>query len=308
MKERVVLFSDAIIAIILTIMVIDLPINFSSGGELDYILLLRSVAIYFISFCFVADLWFQTAQTFNRVEEVRNKDLVLYLISLFFLSLVPKVTGLIIEDTTRETLFIYGLLTLIVVILTQFLMISLTKEAIQEQKIGVFFIQVLKKRSVMTIALRIGLLILSFFAVNVTLIIYLFLPIVNFLQNMIDHEEEAFVNQMDTEQKDFYLSDKKKFWGNPARKYSRILQTSLGDARRNRENISPEWWNQFNEQWQERLNEEILLTNKQLSQATTKKEISGLSHRLNRLEHEAEKMAKKVYLAKTYQTKRPEHK
>ncbi|MHC5226975.1 TMEM175 family protein [Enterococcus sp. LJL99] len=307
MKERVVLFSDAIIAIILTIMVIDLPIEFSSG-ELDYVLLLRSVAIYFISFCFVADLWFQTAQAFNKVEVVRNKDLVIYLISLFFLSLVPKATGLIIEDTTKETLFIYGLLTLIVVILTQLLLISLTKEAMQEHKIDAFFIEVLKKRSIMTIGLRLVLLLLSFFAVTVTLGIYMFLPIFSFLQNVIDREEEAFVNQMDTEQKDFYLSDKKNFWGNSARKYSRILQTSLGDARRNRENLSPEWWNQFNEQWQKQLDEEITTTKRQLVQAETKKESNSLAHRLNRLEHEAEKMAKKVYLAKAHQSKQPEKK
>ena len=307
MKERVVLFSDAIIAIILTIMVIDLPIEFSSG-ELNYVLLLRSVAIYFISFCFVADLWFQTAQAFNKVDVVRNKDLVLYLISLFFLSLVPKATGLIIEDTTKETLFIYGLLTLIVVILTQLLTLSLTKEAILEHKVDGFFIQVLKKRSMITIALRTVLLLLSFFAVTITLIIYLFLPIVSFLQNVIDREEEAFVNQMDTDQKDFYLRDKKNFWGNSARKYSRILQTSLGDARRNRENLSPEWWNQFNEQWEKRLNEEINTTKRQLAQATTKKEINNLTHHLNRLEHEAEKMAKKVYLAKAHQSRRSENK
>lgn len=307
MKERVVLFSDAIIAIILTIMVIDLPIEFSSG-ELNYVLLLRSVAIYFISFCFVADLWFQTAQAFNKVEVVRNKDLVLYLISLFFLSLVPKATGLIIEDTTKETLFIYGLLTLIVVILTQLLTLSLTKEAIQEHKVDAFFIQVLKKRSIITIVLRTVLLLLSFFAVTITLIIYLFLPIVSFLQNVIDREEEAFVNQMDTDQKDFYLRDKKNFWGNSARKYSRILQTSLGDARRNRENLSPEWWNQFNEQWEKRLNEEINATKRQLAQATTKKEINNLTHHLNRLEHEAEKMAKKVYLAKAHQSRKSENK
>lgn len=307
MKERVVLFSDAIIAIILTIMVIDLPIEFSSG-ELDYVLLLRSVAIYFISFCFVADLWFQTAQTFNKVEVVRNKDLVLYLISLFFLSLVPKATGLIIEDTTKETLFLYGLLTLIVVILTQLLIISLTKEAIQEHKIDDFFIQVLKKRSMLTIILRILLLFLSSFAVTFALIIYMLLPIFNFLQNVIDREEEAFVNQMDTEQKDFYLNDKRNFWGNPARKYSRILQTSLGDARRNRENLSPEWWNQFNEQWQKQLNEEIDTTKRQLAQTSNKKESNSLTHRLHRLEYEAEKMAKKVYIAKAHQSKQSENK
>lgn len=129
MKERVVLFSDAVIAIILTIMVLELPIDLTSGS-IDFLLLFRGVGIYFISFCFVANLWFETAQSFNKVENVRNKDLVVYLLSLFFLSLVPKSTGLLIEDTAQDVMLLYGVLTLIVLVLTQYLITSLTKQAL----------------------------------------------------------------------------------------------------------------------------------------------------------------------------------
>lgn len=47
MKERVVLFSDAVIAIILTIMVVDFPIKITNG-TVDLGSLLTTIAIYFI--------------------------------------------------------------------------------------------------------------------------------------------------------------------------------------------------------------------------------------------------------------------
>ncbi|MEN2667713.1 TMEM175 family protein [Listeria aquatica] len=84
MKERITLFSDAIFAIILTIMVIELPINLTSSGEIIIIDLISAIGIYFISFCFVAGIWFQTANAFNQVQKVRNLDLVVYLLLLFF--------------------------------------------------------------------------------------------------------------------------------------------------------------------------------------------------------------------------------
>ncbi|MGG5319114.1 TMEM175 family protein [Enterococcus sp. AZ072] len=73
MKERVVLFSDAIIAIILTIMVLELPIKYAANGALNYASLFRAIGIYFISFCFVASVWFQMAYAFNAIEKVKNK-------------------------------------------------------------------------------------------------------------------------------------------------------------------------------------------------------------------------------------------
>ena len=123
MKERVVVFGDAIIAI-----------QTAANGAVDLYSLFGAVGIYFISFCFVANLWFQTGYAFNKINQVKNKDLVIYLLLLFFLSLVPSATRLLIEDTTKQTLLIYGVLTLNVTLVMRRLIVALTGQAIKDQE------------------------------------------------------------------------------------------------------------------------------------------------------------------------------
>ena len=81
-KERVILFSDAVYAIVLTLMVIDILIAIT-GGDIDWRALAGTIGIYLVSFCFVVNLWFQTAQAFERVTAIPNGPLMVYPLSLF---------------------------------------------------------------------------------------------------------------------------------------------------------------------------------------------------------------------------------
>lgn len=163
MKERVVVFGDAIIAIILTIIVLELPIQTAANGVVDLYSLFRAVGIYFISFCFVANLWFQTGYAFNKIDQVKNKELVIYLLLLFFLSLVPSATRLLIEDTTKQTLLIYGVLTLIVTGIMRRLIVALTAQAFKEEKQRKRRINELNRQDLLAIGFRVLVLILVYF-------------------------------------------------------------------------------------------------------------------------------------------------
>ncbi|OTN76661.1 hypothetical protein A5886_001739 [Enterococcus sp. 8G7_MSG3316] len=132
MKERIVAFGDAIIAIIITIIVLELPIQLTQSGTIEVWELLRAIGIYFISFCFVADLWYQGAGVFNKIEKISNKDFVFYMFFLFFMSLIPTFTRLLIEDTNQQVVLIYGLLSFIVTALWTYLLLSLTKQTQQQ--------------------------------------------------------------------------------------------------------------------------------------------------------------------------------
>lgn len=216
MKERVVVFGDGIIAIILTIMVLELPIKYGLNGVVDISALFRAVGIYFISFCFVANLWFQTAYAFNRVDTVKNKNLVFYLVLLFFLSLVPSATRMLIEDTIQQTILIYGILTLIVTVIMQRLIISLNKQSNADEQLKTQRIHELNRQGLFTIVLRIFLLIFAHFFIHAGLIIYLILPIMTFLQNIIDREEDTLVDELDHEQQADYYQDRNRVWGGTA--------------------------------------------------------------------------------------------
>lgn len=253
MKERVVVFGDAIIAIILTIIVLELPIQTAANGAVDMYSLFRAVGIYFISFCFVANLWFQTGYAFNKIDQVKNKDLVIYLLLLFFLSLVPSATRLLIEDTTKQTLLIYGVLTLIVTFVMRRLIVALTAQSLKDEEQRKRRMTELNKQDLLAIAFRIVVLIFGMFYVRPALIIYLILPILAFLQNIIDREEDNLIATLDDEQQADYFQDRNQVWGNTMRRYSTLLRDSM----KANEDHDPDRWKQVMADWEGHINNEI---------------------------------------------------
>ncbi|WP_303754538.1 TMEM175 family protein [Enterococcus sp. S86.2] len=279
LKERVLVFSDAIIAIILTIMVLEIPIKYASSGDIVWQTLLSAVGIYFISFCFVANLWFQTAYAFNRIEQVKNKSLVVYLLLLFFLSLVPAATRILIEDTTQQTVLIYGILTLIVTVLMRRLVTALTKQSITEINLQKRRVDELNRQDMLSFIARIIILIIGLFQVHVALVIYLALPILAFLQNMIDREEDRFVDTLDqTEQAD-YFADRNQIWGSSMKRYSKLLRDSLKDPNEK----DGQQWEDIMKEWLGKVDQEIAMRQKAMKTASTHEQ-EHLQQEINRLQ------------------------
>lgn len=286
MKERVVVFGDAIIAIILTIIVLELPIQTAANGAVNLYSLFRVLGIYFISFCFVANLWFQTAYAFNKIERVKNIDLVIYLLLLFFLSLVPSVTRLLIEDTTKETLLIYGVLTLIVTLVMRRLIVALTGQTIKDEEQRKRRINELNKQDMLSIGFRILVLIFGMFYVRPALIIYLILPILAFLQNIIDREEDNLIATLDDDQQADYFQDRNQVWGNSMRRYSSLLRDSIkGDDDQN-----PDRWRQVMADWEEHVTKEINQRKQELP-SLNEHDKRRVETEINRLEKQKQRMA-----------------
>lgn len=285
MKERVVVFGDAIIAIILTIIVLELPIQTAANGVVDLYSLFRAVGIYFISFCFVANLWFQTGYAFNKIDQVKNKELVIYLLLLFFLSLVPSATRLIIEDTTKQTLLIYGVLTLIVTGIMRRLIVALTAQAFKEEKQRKRRINELNRQDLLAIGFRVLVLIFGLFYVRPALIIYLILPILAFLQNIIDREEDNLVAALDDQQQADYFQDRNQVWGNSMRRYSTLLRDSLIAN----QDQDPDRWKQVMADWEGRTNNEINDRKQRLS-SLDEKERRRVENEIDRLEKQKQRM------------------
>lgn len=286
MKERVVVFGDAIIAIILTIIVLELPIQTATNGAVDMYSLLRAVGIYFISFCFVANLWFQTGYAFNKIEQVKNKDLVVYLLLLFFLSLVPSATRLLIEDTTKQTLLIYGVLTLIVTLVMRRLIVALTSQSLKDEEQRKRRVNELNKQDMVSIGFRVIVLTFGLFYVRPALIIYLILPIMAFLQNIIDREEDNLLATLDDQQQADYFQDRNQVWGNSVRRYSTLLRDSMkanGDH-------DPERWKQVMAVWEGHINNEINERKERLS-SLDGNDKRRVENEIDRLEKQKQRMA-----------------
>lgn len=93
--ERIILFSDAVFAIIITIMVIEikLPEGITEAGPEQLESAFRSLwpkfIAYLISFGFIAMFWMRHVKIFSFLKDYNTALLILNLLFLFFLSLFP---------------------------------------------------------------------------------------------------------------------------------------------------------------------------------------------------------------------------
>lgn len=215
LKERLDVFSDAIIAILITIMVLELPISIHSG-VVDYLQVFKSIGIYLVSFCFIANLWYQHAIIFNEAEEIPNRILGLDLIFLFFTSLIPTFTRLMTTETSSISVTLYGVLCLIISLIFR----RISKTIIHEK-----YTDKLEMRKVYTVIygrgfwdsgiLYLVLSIVGYFFPKIALVFFIIIPIRSFIVHSIDHDEFNEIKNMDEEGiKDFVAlpaSEQRKF-------------------------------------------------------------------------------------------------
>jgi uncharacterized membrane protein len=99
--ERLAAFSDGVIAIIITIMVLELklPESASHGEVWPSFLepLAPKLAIYALSFCIVGTMWINHHQLLAAVRRGSSQLMWMNLLLLFFMSLIPLATSFLGE-------------------------------------------------------------------------------------------------------------------------------------------------------------------------------------------------------------------
>ena len=112
-KGRLEAFSDGVIAIIITIMVLELRVP--TGTDVTALAPLLPVFLsYVLSFVFVGIYWNNHHHLFQAVEQVNGKILWANLHLLFWLSLVPFVTNWMGENESAPwPIALYGLVLLL---------------------------------------------------------------------------------------------------------------------------------------------------------------------------------------------------
>jgi uncharacterized membrane protein len=100
--ERIAAFSDGVIAIIITIMVLELKLSEDAAkGEVwsSFLMpLAPKLAIYALSFVIVGALWVNHHQLLAVVRRVTPQLMWMNLLLLFFMSLIPVATGFLGEN------------------------------------------------------------------------------------------------------------------------------------------------------------------------------------------------------------------
>ncbi|GFH43382.1 hypothetical protein Hs30E_19330 [Lactococcus hodotermopsidis] len=116
LKEHWEMFTDAVVAIIITIMLLEIPVPNLAEGH-SYHDFVSAVVVFLISFFIVADLWFDHHRLFDGVREVSDKIIVIDFVQLGALAMIPLLTKWIMVDITSFAMLNFGLTVLIVRIL-----------------------------------------------------------------------------------------------------------------------------------------------------------------------------------------------
>ena len=129
-SSRLEAFSDGVIAVIITIMVLELKVP-HVGGLAGLREILPILLVYGLSFAFTGIYWVNHHMLVDRVKQIDSRVLYTNLLFLFSLSLLPFFTSWVIEkDRGPSSVLLYtGLL---VVVGFAFLMLRLTIERRQK--------------------------------------------------------------------------------------------------------------------------------------------------------------------------------
>jgi len=112
-KGRLEAFTDGVLAIIITIMVLELKVPHGGGEFEDLKPLLPILGSYVLSFIYVAIYWNNHHHMFQTVKQVSGSILWANINLLFWLSLIPFVTGWMGENHfTVASVFLYGVVLL----------------------------------------------------------------------------------------------------------------------------------------------------------------------------------------------------
>lgn len=91
-KNRLEAFSDGVLAIIITIMVLEL--KQPAGDRLDdFLALAPTILAYLLSFIFIAIYWVNHHHIFHKTEQINVKILWSNIVWLFILSFIPFTTA-----------------------------------------------------------------------------------------------------------------------------------------------------------------------------------------------------------------------
>ena len=96
-RHRLEAFTDGVIAIIITIMVLSIPLPKTFEIK-DLLVFFTSLIIYLLSFLVVGAFWNQHHHLFAYLEKVNHKIITANIFFLFFLSLIPLFTKWVIEN------------------------------------------------------------------------------------------------------------------------------------------------------------------------------------------------------------------
>ncbi len=205
LKARLDAFSDAVIAIILTIMVLDLTPVLKDNIS-DYLTLAKEIGVYIISFAFVANNWYQHATLFNEIDDMSYRIMLYDFLYLIPLSLTPLATNMMASNTTSITVVAYGILVAIVSLCFRILARAVTNfQYTNKSQMREIYTKIYGKHNIYFSLFNVVLIVLGYFFPQIVLWFFLPYPLVYMVFSSNDRQQMYDAAQLTANQREQYL-------------------------------------------------------------------------------------------------------
>ncbi|MFZ2275688.1 MAG: TMEM175 family protein [Candidatus Nanogingivalis sp.] len=191
--DRLESLADGFIAIIITLMVLEVPVPSSMNNSAQIMELLHALVIYFASFVIVGLQWTRHHRVLEKVQKVTNSFIWKNLLFLFSLSLIPLFMKWMIKNPNAT---IPALSYAIVYFVTEFC-IRWVLLSSKGHKAGLFHRfeggKAVRKKHLLRLIFNLGAIVaviaISFWSPQLEIFFLIFLPVLLALSNVFADEE-----------------------------------------------------------------------------------------------------------------------
>ena len=178
--EHLQAFNDGVMAIIITIIVLEIQ---PAIHEVHYEQFIANIIVFLITFFVVADFWYDLHLAFSYYIFKPTKAIAI--LDFFFLadlSLLPVMTKWIMAESSTFAVANFGIVFLVAKILEYLIQyFGAKKTAKYSQIMNIIISRSFIRKVAVTLFLNVILIILSLFIPKIAMILYLVIPVTSFL-------------------------------------------------------------------------------------------------------------------------------
>ena len=178
--EHLQAFNDGVMAIIITIIVLEIQ---PAIHEVHYEQFIANIIVFLITFFVVADFWYDLHLAFSYYIFKPTKTIAI--LDFFFLadlSLLPVMTKWIMAESSTFAVANFGIVFLVAKILEYLIQyFGAKKTAKYSQIMNIIISRSFIRKVAVTLFLNVILIVLSLFIPKIAMILYLVIPVTSFL-------------------------------------------------------------------------------------------------------------------------------
>lgn len=195
-KKRVELFSDAVIAIVATITVLEIPFDKLNYSTLPFFL--HSIMIFLVSFLIIMNFWNNQRILLNKINDISERYIWRNIFWLAFLALLPIFTMCMMNATDYNEQVLatvgYGIVNLLTNIMFRSTIYAANETKLNEIRTNTFFDIILIRNGISIIAIIFNT-ILALFYPAVAIFLFLGIPLIGAIHNLWEQKEKKRRNR-----------------------------------------------------------------------------------------------------------------